>query len=183
MKRAALLTTILAFLPLGLAQAAGEPPPAPPTPAPEMVQLRIFEGTAQCTGTQHATQFGAEHPTRSVVHGRTMLGGFLVMLAYDERKTKQNPNPVHAIYLLGYDASAKHYTSTGFDGFGGRGNETASAWDGDKLSFTGDVVVAGQKLAFRDTFTKVGERQINHVAEFQGSDGKWTTLDEEICKG
>ena len=25
-------------------------------------------------------------------------------LRYDERKTKQNPNPVHVVYFLGYDA-------------------------------------------------------------------------------
>src|SRR6187401_2046588 len=80
---------------VGLAEAAGEAPAGPPTPAPEMAQLKILEGRARCTGTQNASPFGPEHATRAIARAKIGLGGFWMTLRYDERKTKQNPNPVH----------------------------------------------------------------------------------------
>jgi Protein of unknown function (DUF1579) len=182
MKSRIILSAFLVFGPIGFAEAASTPATGP-APPPEMAQLKIFEGAAKCTGTQSATDFGPEHPTNAVVRGRSELGGFWLTLRYDERKTKANPNPTHALYALGYDASAKQFVSTVFDGFGGRGAETASGWDGDKLTFTGDYVLAGKKLGYRETFTKKGEREIDHLGEIQGADGKWVTLDQETCKG
>jgi hypothetical protein len=167
---------------VGLAEAAGEAPAGPPTPAPEMGQLKIFEGRAQCTGTQKASPFGAEHATRGIARANTGLGGFWMTLRYDERKTKQNQNPVHVVYVLGYDAGAKQFVASGFDGLGGRISESAAGWEGDKLMLTGDYVGGGQKFGFRDTFTKTGDAGIDHLGELQGADGKWTTLNQQTCK-
>jgi len=200
--RIIILTAMLAFGPIGLAQAASDQPAAPPAPAqpaaaaapaapmpagppapaPEMAQLNVFQGTVHCTGTQSASQFGPEHPTVSVVRGRTDFGGFWMTLRYNERKTKQNPLPFHAFYLIGYDSSAKQFTSSEFDNFGGHATATASGWDGDKLTLTGDYVSAAGKLGARDTYTKNGDKEIDHLGEIQGSDGKWVTLDQETCK-
>ena len=57
-----------------------------------------------------------------------------------------------------------------------------AAWDGDKLMLTGDYVGGGQKLGSRDTFTKNGDTEIDHLGELQGADGKWTTLSQQTCK-
>jgi hypothetical protein len=178
MKSRVIMTTLLVFGAIGFAEAASSP--APP---PEIDQLKIFEGTAKCTGNQSASDFGPAHATTGVARGRRDLGGFWITIRYDERKTKANPNPVHALYALGYDPSAKQFLSNGFDGFGGRGTETSSGWEGDKLTFTGEYVVAGKKIGYRDTFTRKGEREIDHLGENQGADGKWVTLDQETCKG
>jgi hypothetical protein len=181
MKSLVALCGLLAFGPIGVALAAGETPPGPPTPAPEMAQLKIFDGGARCTGKQGASQFGPEHPTRAVARGRIVLNGFFLTLSYDERKTKQNPYPLHIIYTIGYDASAKQYIATGADNLGGRISETASGWDGDKLTFTGELTAAGQKIPLRDTFTKIGDKEIDHVGELHGADGKWIELNQQTC--
>jgi Protein of unknown function (DUF1579) len=206
--RIIILASMLVFGPIGLAQAAGDQPagqpapappaaaaaapaaaapapavaPAPPAPAPEMAQLNVFLGTLHCTGTQSASQFGPEHPTVTVVRGRADLNGFWMTVRYNERKTKQNPLPFHAIYQMGYDANAKQLTLTEVDNFGGHAAQTASGWDSDKLTFTGDYTYAGGKLGARDTYTKSGDKQMDHLGEIQGSDGKWMTLDQETCK-
>jgi hypothetical protein len=182
MKSCVILTMLLVIGPVGFAVAASTPA-SPPAPPPEMAQLKIFEGTAKCEGSQSASDFGPEHATKGVVRGRSDLSGFWITIRYAERKTKANPNPIHALYTLGYDATAKQFLSTGFDAFGGRGNETSSGWDGDKLTFTGEYVLAGKKLGYRDTFTRKGEREVDHLGEIQGADGKWVTLDQETCKG
>lgn len=182
MKSPVTLAGLLVLGSLGWAQAAGETPAGPPTPASEMAQLKILEGTIHCTGTQSASPFGPEHPTRLTLRSRTGLGGFWMTLRFDERKTKKNPNPVHLLYLLGYDANAKQFVASGFDNFGGRSSESARGWDGDKLVLTGDYLGGAQKFGIRDTFTKNGDTEIDHLAEIQGADGKWTTLSQETCK-
>lgn len=200
--RIIILTAMLAFGPVGFANAAGDQPAAapapdqpaaapapaapmaagPPSPAPEMAQLTVFQGTLHCTGTQSASQFGPEHPTVSVVRGRTDFNGFWMTVRYNERKTKQNPVPFHALYQIGYDPGAKQYTFLELDNFGGHGVATASGWDSDKLTFTGEYAFVGGKLGARDTYTKNGDKEIDHLGEIQGSDGKWVTLDQESCK-
>jgi hypothetical protein len=200
--RIIILAAMLVFGPIGLANAAGDQPAAspapaqpaaapapaapmaagPPSAASEMAQLNVFQGTVHCTGTQSASQFGPEHPTITVVHGRADLNGFWMTMRYNERKTKQNPFPFHALYQIGYDSSAKQFLLIETDNFGGHAIQTASGWDGNKLTLTGDYVFGGGKLSARDTFTKNGDKEIDHLGEIQGSDGKWATLDQETCK-
>jgi hypothetical protein len=172
--------------PAAPAQPAAAPAPAlpagPPTPAPEIAQPNVFRGTVHCTGTRGASQFGPEHPTITVLHGRADLNGFWMTVHYNERKTKQNPLPFHALYQIGYDPGAKQFMLIETDNFGGHAIQTASGWAGDKLTFTGDYVFGGGKLGARDTFSKNGDNETDHLSEIQGSDGKWATLDQETCK-
>jgi len=182
MKPRTILTILFILSSIGFAEAAGEPPAGPPKPPAEMAQLKIFEGVAKCTGSQSVSDLGPEHPTAAVVRGRSDIGGFEVIIRYNERKTKDNPSPILALYVIGYDASAKQFVSTRFDNFGGQGSGTAPGWASDKLTLTSDYVVGGKKLGLRDTFTKKSDTEVDHLGEIQGSDGKWTTLDQETCK-
>jgi hypothetical protein len=172
--------------PAAAAPAAAAPaaaaPAGPPSPAAEMAQLKLFSGNTHCSGKQSASQFGPEHPTQSVVHGRPDLNGFWMTLRYNERKTKENPYPFHALYQIGYDSAAKQYVLVEVDNFGGHATATSSGWDGDKLVFTGDYAFAGGKIVARDTFTKAGDKPAGHLGEIQGSDGNFVTLDEETCR-
>ena len=171
-----------AAAPAAPAAAAPSATAGPPSPAPEMAQLDLFKGNTHCTGKQNASPFGPAHATISVVHGHADLNGFWMTLHYNERKTKENPYPFHALYQLGYDPTAKRYLLVEVDNFGGRGTATSSGWDGDKLLFTGEYAFPGGKIATRDTYTKVGDKLAGHVAEIPGSDGNFVTLDEETCR-
>src|SRR5438067_13022969 len=105
MKSRVILSALLILGSIGFAAAAAaDAPPSPPAPPPEMAQLKIFEATAQCTGSQSASDFGPAHPTKAVVRGRSDLGGFWITLRYDERKTKENPYPIRLLYALSYDS-------------------------------------------------------------------------------
>jgi hypothetical protein len=171
-----------AAVPPAPAAAAPAAPAGPPSPAPEMAELKIYNGNTHCTGKQNASQFGPEHATVSVVHGHTELNGFWMTLRYNERKTKENPYPFHAIYQIGYDPGAKQYLMVETDNFGGHATATSSGWDGDKLIFTGEYAFAGGKINARDTFSKAGDKPAGHVGEIQGSDGNFVTLDQETCQ-
>src|SRR5690348_14852895 len=105
---------------------AAAAPAGPPSPAAEMAQLKLFSGNTHCSGKQSASQFGPEHPTQSVVHGRPDLNGFWMTLRYNERKTKEDPYPFHALYQIGYDSAAKQYVLVEVDNFGGHATATSS---------------------------------------------------------
>ncbi|MFO1183669.1 MAG: hypothetical protein U1E56_02630 [Bauldia sp.] len=175
------LAVALAFVvPAGFAMAAAEPA-GPPKPAPEMAQLDVFKGRLKCTGKQNASDFGPAHPVKGSAGGTVGLNGFVVTMRYDENKTKENAAPIHAMYDMTYDAAAKQFVSVGFDNMGGRATLTSKGWDGDKFVLTGEVSMAGQKIAVRDTFTKTKDG-LMHTGEMQGRDGKFFVLDEETCK-
>jgi len=162
------------------APAASQPPQGPPAPAPEMGQLKDLVAKVSCTGMWHASNFGPEHPVKATFRGQSELGGFLIVARYDERRTKQNPGAGHAFITFAYDADAKQFVSLEYDSFGGHATLTSPGWDGDALTFTGTYMIAGQKLNYRDIYTrKTGG--LDHRGEIQGPDGQWTPLDEEQC--
>src|ERR1041384_5649538 len=84
------LTGSLAVLALALAPSAlsaqdvkGRPAQKPmkadlgaPRPAPEMAQLKAFDGSWTCEGTMAASPFGPGGKMTSTVRSRTELGGF-----------------------------------------------------------------------------------------------------------
>jgi hypothetical protein len=67
------------------------------------------------------------------------------------------------------------------DSMGGWSRSTAPGWDGDKLVYTGEGAMVGQKVVGRDTFTKGSDGSLRHTWEMQ-IDGKWTPVGDETCK-
>src|SRR5262245_30360252 len=59
-----------------LAAAATAQTPAPPKPAPEMAQLKFFEGHWTCSGAVQATPFGPAGKITSTARIDDDLGGF-----------------------------------------------------------------------------------------------------------
>ena len=154
----------------------------PPKPAPEMSQLAYFAGTWNCSGKTFATPIGPEHATDGVASGQMTLGGFRLVIHYDEKKTDANPMPFHVLQVIGWDAGRKLFDSACFDGFGGSCMQTSPGWKGDALVFEGTAIMGGQKMGARDTFTKVSATELKHKGEMQGEGGKWMTGDEETCQ-
>ncbi len=181
MKTVCRLFALAAFL-TSTALLAEDKPMAPPKPAPEMSQLAYLDGTWHCSGKTFATPMGPEHATEGVAHGQMALGGFRLVLHYDETKTAANPMPYHVLQVVGWDASQKAFDSACFDVFGGSCTQTSPGWKGADLVFEGSATMGGQKMGARDTFTKVSASELKHKGEMQGADGKWMTGDEETCK-
>lgn len=169
---------VLLVAPFALAQS---PPAGPPKPAPELSQLKFFTGTWHCDGDNPASPFGPAHKSKATVKGDFELGGFWHTFRYEETKTAENANPVAGQGHWGYAPVAKKFVAVWVDSMGGLSHQTSAGWQGDNLVFAGETMMAGQKNASRDTFTKKEDGSLTHKGELQIS-GKWTVLDETTCK-
>ncbi|HVO52404.1 MAG TPA: DUF1579 family protein [Thermoanaerobaculia bacterium] len=163
--------------PLALSQ---DKPAAPPKPPKEMSQLSVFLGSWTCTGKGLATPMSPEHATEAKLGVAHVLDGYWVVFHYDETKTAANPMPYHAAGFMGYDPGEKVFLERCHDNYGGFCNQTSKGWVGDVLTFEGPGSMGGEKMAFRDIFTKKGADLV-HAGEMQGPDGKWMKTDEETC--
>jgi Protein of unknown function (DUF1579) len=152
---------------------------APPPPAPEVAQLKAFDGTFSCTGQAPASPFGPAHKTEATVKGGADFGGYWFILRYDEKKTAENPHPTAAQLTWGYDGAQKKLVGNCIDSFGTICHETSAGWQGDTMVWEGEAIAGGQKTGVRDTFSRKGTT-IHHKGEMQ-SEGKWMVLDEETC--
>ena len=171
-------TALLAVAaPLALSE---DKPAAPPKPPKEMSQLSVFLGSWTCTGKGLATPMGPEHATEAKLGAAHALDGYWIVFHYDETKTAANPMPYHAAGFMGYDTGEKVFLERCHDNYGAFCNQTSKGWVGDVLTFEGPGTMDGQKMAFRDIFTKKGADLV-HAGEAQGPDGKWMKTDEETC--
>ena len=159
---------------------AAATPPAP-KPAAELDQLKVFEGSWRCDGKQPAGPFGPEQEYKSTFKGKKDIDKFWIAIEYDQKKSKAHPMPIKARGFLGYDPAAKKYVTIGADNTGGWISESSPGWEGDKLVFSGDGSMGGQKVSFRETYTKKGEKELNWTGEMKmGKD--WIAVGNDSCK-
>ena len=182
MKNACRMAAALAALFVFSSLLADDKTMGPPKPAPEMSQLGYLVGTWNCAGKTFATPFGPEHPSEGVAHAQMALGGFRLVIHYDEAKTAANAMPYNVLQVVGYDSAQKAFDSVCFDSLGASCAQATSGWKGDALVFEGTNLMMGQKGGARDTFTKVSATEMKHKGEMQGADGKWAPTDEETCQ-
>jgi hypothetical protein len=162
---------------------AAAAPPAPPAPKPaaELDQLKLFEGNWRCEGKQPAGPFGPEQEYKSTLKGKKDIDNFWIAIEYDQKKSKVHPMPIKARGFLGYDPAAKKYVTIGADNTGGWISESSPGWEADKLVFTGDGSMGGQKVSFRETYTKKNDKEITWSGEMKmGKD--WISVGNDSCK-
>ena len=152
-----------------------------PKPAPELQQLKWFEGTWGCQGDAPASPFGPAHKTQSTLTAKSGLGGYWVLGTVKEAKTAENPQPVEGVLQIGYDTAGKHFIFNWVDNFGSFSTETSAGWQGDTMSWSGEQNVMGQKMKVRDSFTKKGAAEFTHKFEYENK-GKWEPIVDETCK-
>ena len=163
-----------------VAAAPATPPPAP-KPAAELDQLKMFEATWRCEGKQPAGPMGPEQDYKSTFKGKKDVESFWLSFEYSQKKSKAHAMPIMAKGYIGYDPSAKKYVSMGVDNMGGSVTESSPGWEGDKLTFTGDGQMGGQKISFRETYTKKGDKEMIWAGEMKmGKD--WIPVGTDTCK-
>jgi hypothetical protein len=165
---------------LALASAAAlADPPKPPTELGR--EMKAIEGRWRCEGKAPAGPMGPEHAYRATFIVQPDLDGFFYSEEYEQRKTKENPLPVHAKGFVTYETSAKKLVFVGMDNGGSLVNETSPGWDADKLVASGDGTAMGQKVGFRETFTKKADRELTMVSELKmGKD--WVVIASDTCR-
>jgi hypothetical protein len=149
-----------------------------PRPAPEMAQLKAFDGSWACTGTMKPSPFGPGGRMTSTVRSRTELGGFWQSGTVNGRSP--GLPPFEGQFHATYDPAGKRLVMLWVDNMGGWSHTTAPDWKGDTAVFAGDSFMAGKRFATRDTFTK-GRGTLRHASEIE-VDGKWLELGDETCR-
>jgi hypothetical protein len=91
--------------------------------------------------------------------------GFWIRTRTAEQDSPDNPNPLTATYLWGYDPEAGRFSADWFDSNGGRATQTSAGWEGDRLVFVGQMTYGGYRFALRDTFTRRGDDAYHHLGE------------------
>jgi hypothetical protein len=180
-----LLAVCLAAAPCMFAQGVkGKPAQKPaeaevalPRPAPEMAQLKAFEGSWTCTGTLAPSPYAPGGKMTSTVRTHSDLGGF-----WESGVVKgTSPGmPFEGMFHMTWDPEARHHLMFWVDSIGGWAQSTAPGWEGDKIVWSGDSYMGGKKFGTRDTFAKGAGGALKHTTEMQ-ADGKWVLLSDETC--
>jgi hypothetical protein len=161
------------------ALSTGDAEPAPKSgPArqvalkPEIEVLEPLLGNWACAG-----EFNSNHaPIRSTISFEPQLDG-----AWLEVKHKDEPpNRYVSQEMWGFDKDAKAFVAVIHDNFGGARLFSSTGWAGDALTWTGDTLMAGQKLAQRFVYEKTPAG--NMVVRWQvNKQGNWIEGDHMTC--
>ncbi|WP_432990088.1 hypothetical protein [Dactylosporangium sp. CA-233914] len=149
-----------------------------PQPDPRMRDLDFFVGDWHAAGRFHDTPFGAAKPIEMRIVGTSEDRGFWTVVRTEELATENNPAPLTARYVWGYDAAAGEFVAEWFDGNGGRATQRSKGWEDDRLVFLGTITMGGHTVPLRDTFTRTGPDHYHHVGETDLGNG-WLTVDDE----
>ena len=153
---------------------------APPQPAAEMSNLKVFDGSWTCEGKALAGPMGPGGAVSSKVESHSDLGGFW-QTGSVKATGPSMPSPMEGMFNMTYDPGAKQYVMLWMDNSGAWSQEMSSGWEGDKLVFSGESTMGGNKMKVRDTFVKGADGSLQHDWEGQ-VDGKWTPMGSETCK-
>src|SRR3712207_9157344 len=103
-----------------------------PAPHPRMRDLDFFLGSWTAAGTFHDSPFGARKPIRMTITTSAEEDGFWYHLRTREHQGPENPDPLSARYLWGFDAAADQYVAHWFDSRGSHAKQTSRGWEGDR---------------------------------------------------
>jgi len=155
--------------------------PAPaPKPAPELAQLKYFLGTWHCEGEVPASPMGPAHKSRATVVTRLDLDGFWYSGTVREEKTAATPRAMTGMFHETYDPGKKQFVMLWVDNYGGWSTETSPGWEGDKIAYSGEATMGGEKSPVRDTFTKKSATELVHSYEM--TMGGQKIAGDETCK-
>jgi hypothetical protein len=169
--------------------AAAAEKPTPPTnmaPPPELDTLfKAWEGTWKCDTTFAANAMAPGSPEMKVkgtakIKKDKDLGGFVYRGIYEVKKTKTSPG-LRGEFVLAYDSGSKSAVMTSVDNMGSIGIATAPTASGDTFTFTGDGYMMGQKVRTRESFTKKGDKGMEHKYEVDMGKG-FMAIGMDDCK-
>ena len=104
--------------------------------------------------------------------------GFWYQLRTREVRTAENPDPLSARYLWGFDGSAACFVARWFDSRSSYARQTSDGWHDEVLVFNGHISNGGVTVPLRDTFTRVDADRYLHVGAVDLGAG-WITVDDE----
>jgi len=170
-----LAALLVAAAPFAGAQEA----PQMPEPAAEMAGLDYFEGSWRCEGEAKPGPFGPGGKTTGTAEIRDTLGGF--WQAGVIKSSMPEMGVMEGLFHTTYDPVAGEYVMLWVDNAGAWAESRSSGWKGDTMVYEGEMVMAGQKMMGRDSFSKGADGSLRHAAEVQ-LEGDWVLIFDEVCK-
>lgn len=147
-------------------------------PPEKMRDLEFFLGHWNAPGVFHETPFGPRKPILMRIDGASEHRGHWMTLDTAELPTPDNPAPLTARYVWGYDQATDEFVADWYDSNGGRGIQRSTGWASDQLVFLGTMTMNGMTVPLRDTFTRHGPDAYHHIGEIDLGAG-WIAVDEE----
>ena len=155
-----------------LAAASGllaAPAPVQADATPALAPLAGFAGHWRCAG-----RFANGKPITSRETFGIELGGQWLHM----RHVDDPPNRYLADSWWSYDKTARHFTATVFDNFGGERRYTSSGWVGDTLTLE-NVATSGYLDRF--VFQRHGDDAYRVTYTYRNRSGTWQLGDEQSC--
>jgi hypothetical protein len=175
---------ILSFALLSLSALAQDEPAksAEAQKLPEQLSVeRWFVGNWICEGTQHASPTAPGVGFTDRFSFKMTLRGSWLIYQIDQLKGPAKGKQT----LIGsatWDADAKVHVRRDMNIGGSRIDVTSPGWDGDKLIYTGSMIIGTEKLPVKHTLTKKSDAAYDAYLEMGGTDGKPAMWEEENCK-
>jgi len=106
-----------------------------PKPGADHERLEKLAGPWAGTETMHPSPWDPKGgKAEAVTRGRISLGGFAVVVDYEQRRDGRVTFEGHGVYL--WDGEAREVVLHWFDSMGGGREEFRGSWDGDRLTLT-----------------------------------------------
>ncbi len=147
-------------------------------PVKGMEELEFFIGEWDAPGVFHETPFGPRKPIVMRITVEAEGRGHWISLRTQERPAPDNPQPLTARYIWGFDEQSGEYTADWYDSNGGRARQRSAGWDDDTFVLEGTIAMNGATVPLRDTFTRQGPDAYHHIGEIDLGRG-WIPVDEE----
>ena len=172
------------FAPLALALPAhAEGPPAPPKPAPALVEaFKSMEGSWACTGNmENPAKPGTQLATRSEVKIGPEVDGFGYTGSFKLEKNAAMPTGGKVNIHWAYDTAKKQLVEFGVDNGGGTWSSTSDGLKDGNLVWVGEGAMGDKTVKARTTVTRKSPTEVVVVSEIDNK-GAWQKMGEDHCK-
>jgi hypothetical protein len=170
----AALTFFFASLMVSGARAQSSAPDSSPALNSALQPLSFFVGQWNCEGEFVAVK----KPIAAYIAITPDLGGSWLTFRWDDK----TPNRFHALELWGFDKTANHFTNFIHDSFGGVRQFNSTGWEGDTLTWTGNVLAAPGAANERFVIERKSPKEFVIAYDARKPPGNWATVDRLTCR-
>lgn len=150
-------------------------------PAAELAALDYFVGSWTWNGQLQTGPEGPAREIRGTMMCRWELGKFFLGVAEDDEQILKLPRRRQLRSYWGYDAGAKVYTRALFFFGGARMIDTSPGWQGNTLTYAGEMIAGGARIGTRHSLTRVTDAELHVRCSIAAADGGLTDLLEQTC--
>ena len=150
-------------------------------PAAELEALDYFVGNWSYVAQVEAGADGPARETKGTMICRWELGKFHLGVAEDDELTLAQPRRRQARAYWSYDPSAKLYTCAAFYFGGARFIGSSAGWRRDQLTFSGELIASGERVAMEQAFTSRNDDELGIRVDVVLASGGIAKRLEQIC--